>query len=168
MYESQRHNGRQTIAGLRRRHVLPRHLRPATPPCLATLPAGDNERFSVTVQDPPRPFPGFLYAGNGMRLAGDGPDAFTDTHGETLPFKTILRTTPVQPGEVPELQIGDRLWVLPDSFGSPPEVPVQLLFELADVIRGGGQVGLMARDEVEGARMRDMLVLLLSPPAGQA
>lgn len=34
--------------------------------------------------------------------------------------------------------------------------------------RDGGQVGLAARDGAEDARMRDMLVLLLSPPEGQA
>lgn len=122
----------------------------------------------MTNHGAPRPFPGFLYAGSGKRLAGDGPDAFIDTQGGTLPFKRIVRTTPVQPGEVPELQGGDRLWILPDNFGSPPEIPMQLLFELAGVIKDGGQVGLMARSEVEGARMRDMLVLLVAPPLGQA
>ncbi len=49
-----------------------------------------------------------------------------------------------------------------------PRVPAQLLLELVGIIKRGGQVGLAARDGAEGARMRDMLVLLLSPPEGQA
>ena len=44
----------------------------------------------------------------------------------------------------------------------------QLLLELAQIIKDGGQVGLAARDGAEGAKMRDMLVLLLSPPESQA
>ena len=117
---------------------------------------------------PPRAFPGILYAGDGMRLAGDGPDAFTDAQGATLPFKAVIHGTPPRPGAGSEMKAGDRIWVLPDSLGSPPEVPAQLLLELAGIIKRGGQVGLAARDGAEGARMRDMLVLLLSPPEGRA
>ena len=117
---------------------------------------------------PPRAFPGILYAGDGMRLAGNGPDIFTDAQGSTLPFKAVIHGTPPRPGAGSEMKAGDRIWVLPDSLGSPPEVPAQLLLELAGIIRHGGQVGLAAQDGAEGARMRDMLVLLLSPPEGQA
>ena len=163
-YEAQRHSGRQTIIKLRQRHARPHRLRSLPPPRPGRLFPDDGERFSVTA----RAFPGFLYAGDGTRLAGDGPDTFTDIQDEAPPFKSVLRATPVQPGEVPQLRMDDRLWVLPDSFGSPPEIPVQLLFELANVIRNGGQVGLIAWDEAEDARMRDMLVLLLLPPEGQA
>ena len=115
-----------------------------------------------------RPFPGVLYAGDGMRLAGDGPDAFTDAQGDALPFKAVIHGRPPRPGAGSEMQSGDRIWVLPDSLGIPPEVPAQLLVELAQIISKGGQVGLAARDGAEGAKMRDMLVLLLSPPEGQA
>ena len=115
-----------------------------------------------------RPFPGILYAGDGMRLAGDGPDAFTDAQGDALPFKAVIHGSPPRPGAGSDMKMGDRIWVLPDSLGTPPEIPAQLLFELAGIVKAGGQVGLAAREGAEGARMRDMLVLLLSPPEGQA
>ena len=115
-----------------------------------------------------RPFPGILYAGDGMRLAGDGPDAFTNAQGDKLPFKAVLHGQPPRPGAGSEMKVGDQIWVLPDTLGTPPEVPAQLLLELAQIIKDGGQVGLAARDGAEGAKMRDMLVLLLSPPEGQA
>ncbi len=103
-----------------------------------------------------------------MRLAGDGPDAFTNAQGEALPFKAVIYGKPPTLGAGSEMRAGDRIWVLPDTFGTPPEIPAQLLIELARIIRDGGQVGLAAQDGAEGARMRDMLVLLLSPPEGQA
>ena len=103
-----------------------------------------------------------------MRLAGDGPDTFTDAQGSALPFKAVIHGTPPRPGTGSEMKVGDRIWVLPDNLGIPPEVPAQLLLELVDIIRRGGQVGLAAHNGAEGAKMRDMLVLLLSPPEGQA
>ena len=54
------------------------------------------------------------------------------------------------------MKVSDRIWVLPDSLGSPPEIPAQLLLELAASIRQSGQVGLAARDDTEVARTRDM------------
>ena len=122
----------------------------------------------MNAYEPPRTFPGILYAGDGMRLAGNGPDTFTDAQGSTLPFKAIIHGTPPRPGAGSEMRVFDRIWVLPDSLGSRPEVPAQLLLELAGIIKRGGQVGLAARDGAAGARMRDMLVLLLSPPEGEA
>lgn len=115
-----------------------------------------------------RPFPGIMYAGDGMRLAGDGPDTFTDAQGDALPFKAVIHGTPPRPGAGADMKAGDRIWVLPDTFGTPPEIPAALLFELAGIVKAGGQVGLAARNGTEGAKMRDMLVLLLSPPEGQA
>lgn len=117
---------------------------------------------------PTRAFPGILYAGDGMRLAGDGPDAFTAAQDAALPFKAIIHGRPPTQGAGSEMRVGDRIWVLPDSFGTPPEIPAQLLFELAGIVKDGGRVGLAAQDGAEGAKMRDMLVLLLSPPEGQA
>jgi hypothetical protein len=99
-----------------------------------------------------------------VRLAGNGPDDFTDAQGEALPFKTVLHGKPLRS----EIRMEDRIWVLPDTLGIPPEIPAQLLLELAGVIKDGGQVGLAARNGAEGAKMRDMLVLLLSPPEGEA
>lgn len=122
----------------------------------------------MTAYTRPRAFPGILYAGDGMRLAGDGPVLFTNAQGDALPFKAAIHGTPPRPGAGSDMKVGDRIWVLPDTLGIPPEVPAQLLIELAQIISDGGQVGLAARDGAEGARMRDMLVLLLSPPEGQA
>ena len=122
----------------------------------------------MNAYEPPRAFPGILYAGDGMRLAGDGPDVFIDAQGDALPFKAVIHGSPPRPGAGSKMKVGDRIWVLPDSLGTPPEVPAQLLLELAQIIKDGGQVGLAARDGAVGARMRDMLVLLLSPPEGQA
>ena len=122
----------------------------------------------MTAYGPLRTFPGILYTGDGMRLAGDGPDAFTDAQGDALPFKAVIHGTPPRPGAGSEMRAGDRIWVLPDSLGTPPEIPPQLLLELASIVRGGGRVGLAARDGAEGVRMRDMLVLLLATPEGRA
>ena len=122
----------------------------------------------MNAYEPPRTFPGILYAGDGMRLAGDGPDVFTNAQGETLPFKAVIHGSPPRPDAGSEMKVGDRIWVLPDSLGTPPEVPMLLALELVQIIKDGGQVGLAARDGAEGAKMRDMLVLLLSPPEGQA
>ena len=122
----------------------------------------------MNAYEPPRAFPGILYAGDGMRLAGDGPDAFSNAQGEALPFKAVIHGSPPRPGAGSEMKVGDRIWFLPDTLGTPPEVSAQLLLELAQIIKNGGQVGLAARDGAEGAKMRDMLVLLLSPPEGQA
>jgi hypothetical protein len=71
----------------------------------------------MTAYSPPRAFPGILYAGDGMRLAGEGPDTFTDAHSDALPFKAVIRGTPPMPGQGAELQAGDRLWVLPGQPG---------------------------------------------------
>ncbi|MBV8242769.1 MAG: hypothetical protein JOY75_18465 [Hyphomicrobiales bacterium] len=40
------------------------------------------------------------------------------------------------------LQKDDRLWLLPDSFGTPPVLPMLLLTELANLVRAGRKVGL--------------------------
>lgn len=122
----------------------------------------------MTAYRPLRAFPGILYAGDEVRLAGNGPDAFTDIQGDALPFKAVIHGSPPRPGTGSEMKMDDRIWVLPDSLGNPPEVPPQLLLELVGVIKRGGQVGLAARDGAAGASMRDMLVLLLSPPEGEA
>ena len=66
-----------------------------------------------TAYDPLRAFPGIPYAGDGRRLAGGGPDAFTDAQGDALPFKAVIRGTPPMPGQGAEMHAGDRLWVLP-------------------------------------------------------
>jgi hypothetical protein len=108
---------------------------------------------------PPADFPGTLYDGDGMRLAGGGPD-FTPALDDALPFKVILRHRR-EADEGGQLGLGDRLWLLPDTFGTPPALPEPVLGELAGVIRAGNKVGLAARDEAVGALARDALLLLL-------
>ena len=78
-------------------------------------------------------FPGTLYDGDGMRLAGDGPD-YTPALNQALPFKVVLRQYGVT-DEAGELSVGDRLWLLPDTFGTPPALPEDVLDELADALR---------------------------------
>ena len=58
---------------------------------------------------------------------------------ESLPFKALIRDTPGEE-DVAVLEAGDRLWVLPDTFGTPPELPMPLLAELANIVRGGRKV----------------------------
>ena len=70
--------------------------------------------------------------------------------------------------EVAVLEHGDRLWVLPDTFGTPPELPVALLAELANVVRRGHKVGLAAGDHDAYVLARDALVLLLDGTGGRA
>ena len=111
-------------------------------------------------------FPGTLYDGNGMRLAGDGPD-FTPGLTEALPFKVVLRRYGVT-DEAGELRIGDRLWLLPDTLGTPPELPVAVLAELAEVVRHGRKLGLAGHNPEVYALVRDALVLLLDDSGGHA
>ena len=112
-------------------------------------------------------FPGTLYAGDGMRISGSGPDAYTDQLGDLLPFKALVQASQPLPGDA-SLTFSDRLWVLPDVLDNPPTLPEALLYELADVIRQGGKVGLAARDDVVCDRVRDMLVMVLRDAKGRA
>jgi hypothetical protein len=57
---------------------------------------------------------------------------------------------------------------LPDTFGTPPVLPEDVLDELADALRAGRKVGLAARDEAAGALARDALLLLLDEAEGEA
>jgi hypothetical protein len=113
-----------------------------------------------------RPFPGTLYDGDGTCLAGDGPE-FTPGLTEGLPHKALIRDTPGEE-EVALLEAGDRLWLLPDTFGTPPELPMALLTTLANVVRQGGKVGLAAGNHELYALVRDALVLLLDDSGGHA
>lgn len=90
-------------------------------------------------------FPGTLYDGDGTRLAGDGPK-FTPDLADALLHKALIRDTPGDM-DVAVLEAGDRLWLLPDSFGIPPEMPVPLLADLANVVRGGRKVGLAGSNQ---------------------
>ena len=112
-------------------------------------------------------FPGTLYAGDGMRLAGAGPDTFTTEMDDTLPFKALVSGSPPAPDDG-ELVLGDRLWVLPDRFGAADDLPTDLLCCLASLIRAGGKVGLASCDELVCDQARDMLMLALVTPGGRA
>ncbi|MBV9750437.1 MAG: hypothetical protein JO157_16650 [Acetobacteraceae bacterium] len=110
--------------------------------------------------------PGTLYDGDGTRLAGSGPE-LTLEMTEALPHKALIHD---EPGavDVAMLEAGDRLWLLPDSFGTPPVLPVLLLTNLAHVVRRGHKVGLAASDEDAYVLARDALMLLLDDSGGRA
>lgn len=110
-------------------------------------------------------FPGTLYAGNGMRLIGNGAETYTDLLGDTLPYKALVQANEPMPSDA-SLAFSDRLWVLPDILEAQPALPDALLYELADIIRRGGKVGLAARDDVVCDRIRDMLVMVLRASVG--
>ena len=112
------------------------------------------------------PFPGTLYDGDGTRLAGDGPEMSLEMTGP-LPHKALIHGEPAAV-DVAVLEAGDRLWVLPDSFGAPPELPMALLAELATIVRCGCKLGLAARDQDAYALARDALMLLLDDSGGRA
>ena len=122
--------------------------------------------MSAAQHQSPTMFPGALYDGDGTRLAGDGPE-FSTEMTEGLPHKALIRDRPGAE-EVAVLEHGDRLWVLPDTFGAPPELPVALLAELADVVRRGHKVGLAAGDHGAYVLARDAPGLLLDDTGGRA
>ena len=109
--------------------------------------------------------PGALYDGDGTLLAGDGLEMTLELTDD-LPFKALIRDRPGAV-EVAMLEAGDRLWLLPDSFGTPPELPMRLLLELADAVRRGRKVGLAGRDTDAYAQARDALMLLLDDSGGR-
>ena len=113
----------------------------------------------------PDPFPGTLYDGDGTRLAGAGPESIPEL-SDVLPHKALLRDRPGGE-EVVVMEHGDRLWLLPDSFGSPPELPIGLLTELAAVVRAGRKLGLAGHDHTTYVLARDALMLLLNDAGGQ-
>ncbi len=113
-------------------------------------------------------FPGTLYTGDGVRLAGGGPDVFTEAMSEALPFKTLVHGTRPERGREADLQHGDRVWVMPDVLDMPFDVMQALYQELAAVVGGGGTVGLAGRDIGLGMQVRDTLSLLSAPSPGQA
>lgn len=117
---------------------------------------------------PPRPesFPGALYDGDGTLLAGDGPE-MTDEFAKEFPHKALVHDKPVNVS-VAVLEKGDRLWLLPKSFGTPPVLPMLLLTDLADLVRAGRKVGLAARERVPYEQARDALKLLLDDSGGRA
>ena len=125
----------------------------------ADVPPFAGPMAPTAVASAPDDFPGTLYDGDGMRLAGDGPE-FTPALNDRLPFKVVVRHRRVT-DEGGQLGIGDRLWLLPDGLGTPPELPGAVLAGLVAVIRAGNKVGLAARDEAVGAFVRDALLLLL-------
>ena len=86
---------------------------------------------------------------------------------EALPHKALLHDKPGAV-DVAVLAAGDRLWLLPDSFGTPPVLPMLLLTELAHVVRCGRKVGLAASSENAYVLVRDALMLLLDDSGGRA
>ncbi len=66
------------------------------------------------------------------------------------------------------LEAGDRLRLLPDSFGTSPVLPVLLLTDLAHVVRRGRKVGLAASNHDAYVLVRDAFMLLLDDNGGRA
>lgn len=112
-------------------------------------------------------FPGSLYAGDGVRVAGAGPDIFTPEMDADLPFKALIHGGPAMDDD-DALALEDLLWVLPERFSTPDVPPTPLLCHLADVILAGGKVGLASTDQVMCDQARDMLILVLAEPTGNA
>lgn len=126
--------------------------------------AGRATKEEATLM-PPAPFPGTLYDGDGILLAGDGAE-FTWKLADDMPCKAVIRDRPGAE-KAAVLEAGDRLWVLPDSFGKPPALPMPLLAELADVVQRGHKVGLAASNEEAYLLVREALMLLLNGSSGR-
>ena len=86
---------------------------------------------------------------------------------EALPHKGLIHGKPGAV-EIAVLEAGDWLWVLPDSFGTPPVLPTLLLTDLAHVIRRGRKVSLAASSADAYVLARDALMLLLDDSGGRA
>ena len=121
----------------------------------------------MALTDPDRTFPGTLYAGDGARLAGAGPCTFTPEMDVGLPFKALVCGSPPTPND-DVLTLEDRLWVLPERFSTPDVLPTPLLYQLASLVRAGGKVGLASADQLVCDQARDMLMLVLAAPGGEA
>ena len=121
----------------------------------------------MMIDPSPESFPGILYSGEGVRLAGVGPDVFTETMSEALPFKALVHGATPEPGKEADLQHSDRVWVMPDVLDMPFEVMQALYQELVAVVGAGGTVGLAGHDIGLGMQVRDTLSLLSAGPAGQ-
>lgn len=116
----------------------------------------------------PESFPGTLYSGDGVRLAGAGPDLFTDAMSDALPFRALVHGRPPEAGREAELGHDDRVWVMPEVLAMPFEVMQSLYQELAAVVGAGGTVGLAGHDIGLGMQVRDTLSLLSASPAPRA
>ncbi len=93
-----------------------------------------------------------------------GPDVFTETMSEALPFKALVHGTCPVPGKETDLQRSDRVWVMPDVLDMPFDVMQALYQELTAVVSAGGIVGLAGRDISLGLQVRDTLSLLSATP----
>lgn len=107
----------------------------------------------------PEDFPGTLYTGDGVRLAGIGPDMFTEALSDPLPFKTLVHGA-AGTVEGADLKHADRVWIMPEALDMPFEVMQALYQELAGVVIAGGTVGLAGADIGLGMQVRDTLSLL--------
>jgi hypothetical protein len=125
-------------------------------------PQKDYEGYALTAAD----FPGTLYDGDGTHLAGDGPE-LTLEMTESFAFKALIHAGASIEG-IALLSKGDRLWVLPDTLGEPPELPIGVLTALANVVRRGHRVGLAANNRDVYVLVRSTLTLLLDDSGGRA
>ncbi len=116
----------------------------------------------------PENFPGTLYTGDGVRLAGLGPDMFTESMSDGLPFRTLVHGSAPEAAKEADLRHDDRVWIMPDTLSMPFEVMQALYQELAGVVMAGGTVGLAGNDIGLGMQVRDTLSLLSASPAPRA
>ena len=116
----------------------------------------------------PQDFPGTLYTGDGVRLAGVGPDLFVEALSDALPFKTLVHGTLPEDAGAADLGHADRVWIMPDALDMPFEVMQALYQELAGVVSAGGTVGLAGTDIGLGMQVRDTLSLLSVPSPHRA
>ena len=121
----------------------------------------------MVIYPAPESFPGTLYTGDGVRLAGVGPSVFTEAMSEVLPFKALVHGTCPEPGKETDLQHNDRVWIMPDVLEMPFDVMQELYKELTAVVSAGGTVGLAGRDISLGMQVRDTLSLLSTTPITQ-
>ncbi len=111
----------------------------------------------------PQDFPGTLYTGDGVRLAGVGPDLFVEALSDAMPFRTLVHGTLPDAARAADLRHADRVWLMPDTLDMPFEVMQALYQELANVVSAGGTVGLAGTDIGLGMQVRDTLSLLSAP-----
>jgi hypothetical protein len=118
-------------------------------------------------QSSPPTFPGAMYDGSGTRLQGDGPESITLEYANGHPFTVMLGKKEIL-ARHEALAPEDRIWLLPDSLGTPSEMPATILEDLADRLTRGQRIGLAGNNPELGLAVQRALALLYASPEGQA
>jgi hypothetical protein len=109
---------------------------------------------------------GTVYDGAGVRVLGDGPKTITVSKLNAYPFKTTLGRNEVLVRGGP-LGREDRLWLLPRT-SMPPDLPIDLLQDFANLLKQGRRVGLAGSDRTIGEFIAGALRLAYTDPQGSA